>query len=152
MQYRFFSISARDPDTDQHDFNLFCNSHRILDVDKQFVDSGLNSYWSMCVTYIEGQQGPGKSVKKRQRIDYREHLSEQDFTRYLQLRALRKQLADHEGVPVYALFTNEQLASMVTRNVKTLSELEMIEGIGQSRMDNYAESFLAALNAIDSSE
>ena len=38
---------------------------------------------------------------------------------FAKLRALRKTLADREGVPAYALFTNEQLADMVRRRITT---------------------------------
>ena len=43
---------------------------------------------------------------------------------------MRKELAEKEGVPAYALFTNEQLAEMVQRRVGSLTAMKEIEGVG----------------------
>ena len=47
---------------------------------------------------------------------------------FARLRALRKETADAEGVPAYALFTNDQLAEMVQRRVVTAAALREIAG------------------------
>lgn len=47
------------------------------------------------------------SDNKCERIDYKDVLSERDFALYAQLRNLRKFLSEQEGVPTYALFTND---------------------------------------------
>jgi superfamily II DNA helicase RecQ len=82
---------------------------------------------------------------KRKRVDYREVLGESEFGVYAELRRLRKHLADRDGVPAYAVFTNEQLAEMVQRRVSSIQALGAIEGVGESRVGKYAEPFLAAL-------
>ena len=72
-------------------------------------------------------------------------LGEADFAAYSELRRLRKHLADREGVPAYAIFTNEQLAAMVQRRVASAQALGAIEGVGEARVDKYGEIFLATL-------
>ena len=154
MRLQFFSVSAQFPEESQQLLNSFCAQHRVLTVDKQFVDLGAESYWSICVSYIEGRvQSALKSAdKKRERIDYKEVLGERDFSFYVKLRDLRKSLSEQEGVPAYALFTNEQLASMITQRVSTESELSKIEGIGKARLEKYGKAFIGVLNAVRNSQ
>ena len=58
---------------------------------------------------------------------------------------LRKELADAEGAPLYNLFTNEQMAEMVTRRVTSAAQLRQIPGVGEARVDKYGAAFLACL-------
>jgi len=58
---------------------------------------------------------------------------------------VRKKIAEEEGVPVYAIFTNAQLAEIVKREMKDLSELATIEGIGKTRIEKYGERLFRAL-------
>ncbi len=145
MKYHFFNIHAQNPDSGQEALNTFCGQHRILAVEKQFVALGDNSFWSICVTTIDSTEKPNTAANKRPSVDYREILNEQDFAVYAELRTLRKTLAEQEGVPAYALFTNEQLAEMVTRRTLTQTELASIEGIGKARLEKYGASFLNLL-------
>jgi superfamily II DNA helicase RecQ len=147
MKMHFFIVPAKWPEQAQETLNAFCAQHRVMTLEKQFVDLGVESYWSICVTFIEGiNPAPAESVaNRRDRIDYREVLSEQDFAIYAQLRNLRKALSEQEGIPAYALFTNEQLAEMVTRRVKSESEMAKIEGVGKARLEKYGSAFVQAL-------
>ena len=61
---------------------------------------------------------------------------------FSRLRALRKERADAEGVPAYALFTNDQLAEMVQRRVTSAAALREISGVGEARVEKYGEAFL----------
>ncbi|MBN8456031.1 HRDC domain-containing protein [Accumulibacter sp.] len=72
-------------------------------------------------------------------------LSEVDFAVFAKLRELLKSLAEAEGVPPYAVFTNEHLASMVRGKLRTLDALGRIEGVGPGRVDRYGARFLALL-------
>ncbi|MEE9355683.1 MAG: HRDC domain-containing protein [Methylococcaceae bacterium] len=127
MKFQFFTISALSPEYGQQQLNAFCGQHRVVSVEKQLIAQGENSYWSVCVSYIEGETEfatkSSKNNNKRGRIDYKEVLSEQDFSVYAELRNLRKKLAEQEGIPVYAIFSNEQLAEMVIQQVATISAL-----------------------------
>lgn len=143
MKYRFFHVSALYPQSGESELNAFCASHRVASVDKALIQNGANSYWSICVGYHEG---PEKSPAARKgRIDYREVLNEADFAVFVRLRNLRKALAEREGVPAYALFTNEQLAEMVTKRAASLADLQTIDGIGEAKSKKYGETFLTEL-------
>jgi superfamily II DNA helicase RecQ len=87
-----------------------------------------------------------KSQLSRNRIDYKTILSPDEFTIFSLLRDLRKELSQQEGVPVFALFNNEQLAQMVQRRCSTKADLLGIEGIGEAKVDKYSEKILITLS------
>ena len=141
MRFGFFAIPAQTPGPGQEKLNAFCAGHRVVSVEKQFVAQGVDSFWSICVTYVDGTERPA-SGGRRERIDYKELLDERDFAVYAELRQLRKTLAEQEGVPAYALFTNEQLAEMVTGRVTTQAALGEVNGVGKARLEKYGDAFL----------
>ena len=144
MRMKFFTLSVFDSGTTEQELNRFLAAHRILGIDRQFVQDGADSHWCLCVSYQEtaSSVAPGKA---RGKIDYKELLSETDFVLYSRLRELRKHLAEKEGVPVYALFSNEQLATMVQQQVSSRAQLQAIEGVGAGRIEKYGQHFLALL-------
>jgi superfamily II DNA helicase RecQ len=151
MALRFFAIPVRAAHQLEAELNGFLSAHRILAVDRKFVEVGENSFWAICVDYLpsESPSSAGSSAfGKKPRIDYREILPPQEFAIFIQLRELRKQVAQAEAVPVYTIFTNDQLAEMVRRKVKTNSDLQAIEGVGEARVGKYGPQFLAALEKV----
>jgi superfamily II DNA helicase RecQ len=147
MALKFFTIPIRDVAHGEGELNSFLSSHRVLALDRQFVNLGENSFWTICVDYLPpsstGDAGHGGDRKGR--IDYREVLPPEAFAVFAKLRDLRKQLAQSEAVPIYTIFTNEQLAEMVRRRVSTKTDLEAIAGVGDARIGKYGEQFLAAV-------
>jgi superfamily II DNA helicase RecQ len=65
-----------------------------------------------------------------------------EYALYDKLRNLRKQIAEKAGIPVYAVFTNDQLANMVKKPPKTAKDLLSITGVGEARVKQYGESFV----------
>jgi len=143
MKFQFFTIPIIDPAPTTAELNAFLATVRVVQVKRQFVPDGNNSAWSICITYLE--IGGRPSPDKRSQTDYREVLPEAQFRVFAKLRTLRKELAEKEGIPAYAVFTNEQLAEMVRNPVKSLTSLRKISGIGQSRAEKYGEAFLTVL-------
>lgn len=149
MKYTFFTIPARYPASAQDELNAFLSRHRIVYVDKQLVADGADSFWSICVSWLDGEAALSMSnSKQKPRVDYKEILSETDFTRYLQLHALRKEWAKQHTIPTYNIFTNEQLAAMVQQRVQSKAELQAIEGVGKARLDKYGDIFLQKLREL----
>lgn len=146
MRIKCFAIPALAPDEASEIVSRFLAEHRILTVDREFISNGAGSHWAICVTYIQASQPTSQPIKpKRGQVDYREVLSPQDFAVYNRLRKLRKQLAERDGVPAYALFTNEQLAKIVTERFDEPGHLAKISGVGPTRVEKYGEAFIAAL-------
>ncbi len=108
------------------------------------MPDGSNSAWAICVSYLDSAERP-VAEKRSGRVDYREVLCDADFTVFAKLRSLRKTLAEQEGVPAYALFTNEQLADMVRQKITSMKALEQISGVGLARAKKYGATFLEIL-------
>ncbi len=72
-------------------------------------------------------------------------MNEKDFAVFVKLRNLRKDISDKEGIPAYALFTNEQLAIMVQKRITTFSSLNALQGVGKAKLDKYGNYFLDLL-------
>ena len=148
MAYRFFTVPIRSPAEGETQLNAFLGSHRVLSIDCKWVESGTESLWCSCVDYIEASGVVGRD-RKSSKKDYKELLSPQDFAVYVRLRDLRKTISQEEAIPVYTIFTNDQLAAMVEKRVRSLGELKAIDGVGESRIAKYGERFLEVLNQAD---
>jgi len=144
MKYKFFKIPVSEPEPAEAQLNAFLSSHQLIQVDKVFVDKGEFSFWAFSVSYRENRQVL-PSAAGRKRVDYKEVLNEKDFTVFVKLRELRKEIADEESIPAYAVFTNEQLAAMVVERVVSKAGLAAVKGAGQARVDKYGDRFVALL-------
>ena len=151
MGLRFFLVPVRDSENAERELNGFLASHKVLSIDRQLVDVGMNSFWAICIDYLTSSAGESTltSNLSRSRVDYKTILPPEEFEVFSRLRQLRKDLAQSEAVPVYALLTNEQLAQMVQRRCRTRSDLAQIEGIGESKIEKYAERLLPLLLALE---
>jgi len=64
---------------------------------------------------------------------------------FQKLRALRKRLADAQGVPAYIVFGDQVLWGMVDRRPATVAELLRVSGVGPVKAERYGAVFLEAL-------
>lgn len=142
MKIRIFTIPIHGAGQQEQELNGFLSGRRIISLDKRFVDAGPDSAWTFCVTWTDLSE---KAPIVKGKVDYKEVLNEQEFKIYAAIRELRKKLAEQEGVPAYALFTNEQLAEMVRQRITSKAQLNRIKGIGTARVEKYGERFLTLL-------
>ena len=142
MKIKIFSLPAMGDEVVEDAFNLFIAQHRIVQVDRHLIQNGADSYWSICVGY-HNNKPPARS--KSSRIDYREILSTDQFRDYAALREWRKSVAEREGVPVFGVFSNEQMSQIVQLSELTLAALASIDGIGQVKCERYASEVFALL-------
>ncbi len=148
MPYQIFVVPVHDDGSAIAELNGFVKSHKVLSVDRRWVNLGTESFWSFCVDYLERSAGglqTGKGNATRGKVDYREVLSPEDFAVFARLRQMRKEISQAEAVPVYTVFTNEQLAQMVRTRATTKAALEKIAGVGDARIEKYGPRFLELL-------
>ena len=145
MKIQIINIPVLEPENGVAELNGFLGSHRITTVEKELIHQNGTYIWSFVVTYTEGSL-PKTGKEKNQKIDYREVLSVDEFSRYAKLRELRNNTAKQEGKPPYAVFTNEQIAKMAVEKITTKTAFAQIEGVGAGRVEKYGGSFLALLN------
>ena len=62
-----------------------------------------------------------------------------------QLRALRKRLADEQGVPPYVIFHDTTLRQMAAVLPETRQELLRLSGVGARKAQDYGDTFLACI-------
>jgi superfamily II DNA helicase RecQ len=152
MKFRFFSVPVRKSSDAEEELNTFVASHRVVSIERRFVDAGLDSFWAVSVEVTEGLAALGKlhgaPGRAERKVDYKEVLTPSDFERFLKLRELRKVIAEREAVPVYNIFTNQQLADMIQGKVTTIEGLEAIDGIGAARVGKFGAVFLELLRGM----
>ena len=149
MQLKMFVVPIKNVSEAEAEMNGFLRGHRVLAVKKEFVADGENSFWSFCVEYLDGAAvattGGTASSSRPPKVDYREILTPEEFELFSRLRDWRKAAAEKEGVPVYAVLTNGQLAQVVQKKITTKAGLKGIEGVGDARMEKYGEALLRQL-------
>lgn len=152
MGLYFFDVPARQGEREQEALNRFCAAQAVVSIERQLVHAGLESFWAVVVTVRDGapksSSGRATTDKSSPKLDYKEVLNPADFAVFSDLRELRKRAAQQEGVAVYAVFTNEQLATMVTQRVTSPAALGAIEGIGEARVGKYGGLFLRHLQGV----
>ncbi len=62
-----------------------------------------------------------------------------------QLKTLRKQLADTENAPPYAIFSDRSLQEMAHFYPQSASSLMQIHGVGKAKLDAFGETVLATI-------
>lgn len=146
MPFKLFQYPLPADDGNLEDLNRFLAGQRVATVNHHVLNF---SRGAMLVFVVETvAQDTGKSAR-RGRVDYREVLDTDDFEVFRKIRDVRKRLAQDEGVPIYAVFTNAQLAAIVQARCRDTADLLAIEGIGQARVERYGEAILTAVAAAE---
>lgn len=140
MQYKVFMVPMFDGCKHEEELNRFLNSNNIISVEKYRVDRGDNLYWGFLVEYSAGSAKLYQLGKNT--VDYKEILSDEEFSIYSRLREIRNGVARDKGLPFYAIFKNEHLAEIARKRPKTLNELMKISGIGNAKAEKYGSLFL----------
>jgi ATP-dependent DNA helicase RecQ len=70
---------------------------------------------------------------------------ERDQSLWEALRALRRKLAEKQGVPPYVVFHDATLAEMVALRPQSLSEFAHISGVGERKLAAYGEEFVGVI-------
>ncbi len=66
---------------------------------------------------------------------------------FQRLRALRKKLADEQGVPPYVVFADAALRAMAAQRPTTLTAFAAIPGVGAAKLAHYGETFTTEIRA-----
>ncbi len=65
------------------------------------------------------------------------------------LKTLRLSLAKERGVPAYIIFSDRTLADMAARRPQTQDEFAAVHGVGETKLRDFAETFLAEIGRPD---
>ena len=87
-----------------------------------------------------GACGPCLAPTRRRDVDTEAPL-------FLELRALRRRLAEEEGVPPYVIFSDATLHDMVEQRPTTEAGLLQVRGVGRVKAERYGSAFLEVIAA-----
>jgi superfamily II DNA helicase RecQ len=138
VQFKIFTIGIPGGEPENEEMNRFLRSKKVLQIESQCVTLNHHAFWSFSVKYLEYVD----VEKERQRIDYRQLLDENTFIRFSKLRQIRKEIAQNDGIPAYAVFTDEELAGIAKLEVLSAQSLKSIKGIGDKKVEKYALIFI----------
>lgn len=130
MNLKVFQYAIPAPE-ELNELNHYLNTNRVTAMTHHVVS---NSGGATLVVVVEtanssstekSKLGPAKkTAESSNRIDYRDVLSDSDFQIFRRLREIRKQRAQDDGIEVFNIFNNAQLAEMVTERVTTEATLQ----------------------------
>ena len=86
-----------------------------------------------------------RAVKPARRTQDRTRASTIDDSLFERLRALRKRLADENGLPPYVVFHDSTLREMAEHLPLDLDQFAALPGVGQAKLARYGEQFIAAV-------
>jgi ATP-dependent DNA helicase RecQ len=78
---------------------------------------------------------------RKQRTQKAQSLDAADDALFQKLRAHRKALADRAGVPPYVIFHDATLRAIAQQLPREAAQFATIPGVGQTKLDRFAESF-----------
>lgn len=141
MQIKIYSIPIHGGERIVEEMNIFLRSKKILQIEQHMVSSSQSSSWCFCIHYIEDVMTTDTKAK----VDYREILDDNAFKIFSRLREIRKKIATDEGLPAYAIFTDEELSNIAKLEEITPANILKIKGIGEKKVEKYAQRFIALL-------
>lgn len=83
-------------------------------------------------------------LRKGRKSNNTEHISNQQL--WQALRDCRKKLAAENGVPPYVIFHDATLVEMIERQPMNRQQFSQLSGVGQSKLEKYADEFLIVIN------
>lgn len=85
------------------------------------------------------------ALKQPQERQKKKRIEQQAKGLFAQLRVLRQQIAQEQGVPAYVVFSDASLKDMEERLPGNKTEFAEVSGVGAAKLEKYAEPFLQAI-------
>jgi len=130
---RFDQDSGRFEDDE---FNKFCAEQNIVRIEKEFINSNGEIYYSFFIEYHSRKAGYEKPDMAK--------LSEREQEQYNRLRDWRNELAANEGIPAYIIMYNSQIYEIVKRQPVAKADFAAIKGM-KGKADKYGEQIIKLL-------
>jgi ATP-dependent DNA helicase RecQ len=88
---------------------------------------------------------PARADRKQEKTQRLEERSPSETALLKKLKELRLQLAKERSVPAYVIFHDTSLEDMARRRPRTAAEFAEVHGVGQAKLRDFSEPFLAAI-------
>lgn len=139
MQIKIFTVPLFEGKEELDALNAFLRGNKVLTIDKQLIQEEGRSAWTFCVSFLEQRSNLPQKGKK---IDYKHVLDDASFKRFSQLREIRRKLAKDEGIPAFAIFTDEELAGLAVHDQLSLAVMKEVKGIGNKKVEKFGKHFI----------
>ncbi|MDR1861394.1 MAG: HRDC domain-containing protein [Bacteroidales bacterium] len=152
MQFKLFTVPTGDDGSALEELNRFLRSARVLEVEQQLLSARNGSQWHFCVKYLANASAESGGTMRSggPRVDYKEVLDEKTFAVFSVLREARKKISEEEGIPIYAVFTNEELAAMAALSDISIASLRTVKGVGEKKAERFGKRLLELYAATNS--
>lgn len=128
---------------DDEPLREFIKDKEVLSIRDYFFIKDDAPYLAMIVYYSMPAQAPRQTSKDGRRDEsWRDLVAEADVPLFNALRDWRNERSKKEGIPPYIIFTNRQLAAIVSAHPQSLSKLSEVEGCGKSKLEKYGEEII----------
>ena len=154
MKVRVFTLGFRPTEGrfDDEELRAFVDGHEVMDVRYEFFTHGQSPYLMVLLAYQGDQAGdPSRRWRvagKRGERPY-DGLTPEEKERYDALHKWRAGRAKLDGVPVYVILVNKQMADIARARPETIGALQAIDGIGAGRTERYGEDIMRVLVPTD---
>lgn len=98
---------------------------------------------SLSATGVRVLQGK-EQVFRKMAVPIKTNILE-DSELFTKLRALRRDLAETQGVPPFVIFSDKTLRAMCELMPQTLSEMAEVKGVGSQKLEKYGQQFIAVI-------
>lgn len=146
MQIKIFTIPVEDCEQGMEEMNRFLRTCKVADVRKELVVSQGAAYWTFCITYLQSEINAGAGDRQfKGKIDYKAVLSPEAFERFDTMRRIRREIAENDAIPPFAVFTDAELAQFTEVDDLTISAMKKLRGVGVKRVEKYGVRLCEAL-------
>jgi hypothetical protein len=131
---------------DDEPLREFIKDKEVHSIRDYFFIKNDSPYLAMVVTYSMPAQPPLQTKSETKKDEsWRELITERDVPLFNTLRDWRNERAKKEGLSPYIVFTNRQLATIVSTRPNSLTKLAEVEGIGKVKTEKYGKDILKLL-------
>ncbi|MBT3811393.1 MAG: DNA helicase RecQ [Gammaproteobacteria bacterium] len=99
-------------------------------------------------TQIRLRKDLAKAKTKKAKVTRGDFARHRDNVLWDALRAKRRELAKEQNVPPYVIFSDVSLTEMVQAVPENHQQFALISGVGEKKLDLYADKFLAVIRGI----
>lgn len=134
MQFKIITVRFDDNKESflEDELNQFLLNKQVKEWKAEFFNLNGKAYWSVFVAY-EAVLGPASIPGQ---------LSEPEQLLFKRLREWRKQRAESDGVPVFIIANNSELAAVVKSAPKSIEALKQIRGFGGKKIEKYGKEIV----------
>ncbi len=142
---------------DDEELRAFLDTAEVIERQTHFFQHEQAPWLAIVVAYRPCEPAPRSATAQRRAEVERAHDRREELTRRLDeverrrfdaLRAWRATRARADGVPIYLVLTNRQLAAIAQAFPRSKPELGAIDGVGEGKLRAFGDEVLAALASV----